>query len=76
MVTFDFSFRSVLIEKIVEDEGALFWTEGSKFMAIRVYIFLSRQEAACCRMESFFHALAFRQRRSFEAYGRFHEFLN
>ena len=76
MVTFDFSFRSMLIEKIVEDEGALFWTEGSKFMSILVYRFLSRQEAAGCRMESSFHALAYRQRRSFEAYGCFHEFLN
>ena len=28
MVTFDFSFRSMLIEDIVEDEGSL-WTEGS-----------------------------------------------
>ena len=27
MVSFDFSVRSILIEEIVEDEGAL-WTEG------------------------------------------------
>ena len=28
MVSFDFSFRLMLIEEIIEDEGVL-WTEGS-----------------------------------------------